>query len=517
MQQSLLLDGYHDNDAQFLLDACRLTGSLKGKRVLDIGCDYLGNLLREMVLLEGVQEAVGLNPILEPFAYNSQLRVEALDAANTGYANEYFDLVLSSAAFEHVNNLSEVLQESWRILKPGGYLYTQFGPIWSGKFGHHLWTIVEGQLWNYHNVKLPPFAHLIMTEEAVREYCRNHSSMSDSQIHILVDYVFHSPEQNQLMYEDYEEIIFASPFEVLNFSGIYDPTLGKEYADRMQPETLHALRKRFPHAHGFMYDGINCLLYKPLTQIVKPETQTAEFEFSEAALLTRSPNNGLHQVSAPSEIISGHSSTQILSRPPLFHRCPPSLGLLNVNEKIDFESNLRHHILCPIMPDHDPHWQRLIETFIRAFRPTDGLGLILLNLTQNEENSAFETWLKQTDLSSPQMPDLHLLIADEIEPDVLLSFLLQKVDTLLLTKLTPALLEVPLIYQLIAHYKVVLQLNTELDSSLGQLQLAPDNILRAFNLYKLLSNRLPDSRLLQLNHRFIADWNSQHAEQAKKI
>ena len=49
-----------------------------------------------------------------------------------------FDIVISLACFEHILNLALVLDRAYDVLKPGGVLLTDFGPIFSSKVGTHL-------------------------------------------------------------------------------------------------------------------------------------------------------------------------------------------------------------------------------------------------------------------------------------------------------------------------------------------------------------------------------------------
>lgn len=56
----------------------------------------------------------------------------------TNFADSSFDLVGSDAVLEHVKDLPAVLDEFYRVLKPGGVLYAAFGPLWYGYGGDHV-------------------------------------------------------------------------------------------------------------------------------------------------------------------------------------------------------------------------------------------------------------------------------------------------------------------------------------------------------------------------------------------
>lgn len=60
--------------------------------------------------------------------------LECLTEINSGS----IDIVGSDAVFEHVRNLSAVLSEFYRVLRPGGLLYATFGPLWYCWGGDHV-------------------------------------------------------------------------------------------------------------------------------------------------------------------------------------------------------------------------------------------------------------------------------------------------------------------------------------------------------------------------------------------
>jgi SAM-dependent methyltransferase len=47
------------------------------------------------------------------------------------------DLIASDAVYEHCRDLPAVMQESWRILKPGGFIYASYGPLYFCAGGDH--------------------------------------------------------------------------------------------------------------------------------------------------------------------------------------------------------------------------------------------------------------------------------------------------------------------------------------------------------------------------------------------
>ena len=76
-------------------------------------------------------------------------------------ADASFDVISSDAVFEHLKNLPEVLDEFYRILRPGGVLYATFGPLWYGYGGDH----VSG-----YDAVTSGFNHLILEKDAYQAY-----------------------------------------------------------------------------------------------------------------------------------------------------------------------------------------------------------------------------------------------------------------------------------------------------------------------------------------------------------
>lgn len=60
-----------------------------------------------------------------------------MDAAGLDFEDDSFDLVFSYDAFEHFSNPSNVFDEVYRVVKAGGYIYLDFGPLYNSPMGLH--------------------------------------------------------------------------------------------------------------------------------------------------------------------------------------------------------------------------------------------------------------------------------------------------------------------------------------------------------------------------------------------
>lgn len=65
-----------------------------------------------------------------------------MNAAKLEFADNSFDLVLSYDAFEHIAHPDIAFAEAYRVAKPGGYIYLNFGPLYLSPKGLHIYNQV---------------------------------------------------------------------------------------------------------------------------------------------------------------------------------------------------------------------------------------------------------------------------------------------------------------------------------------------------------------------------------------
>jgi ubiquinone/menaquinone biosynthesis C-methylase UbiE len=85
-----------------------------------------------------------------------QVTVLAADAQGIPFGDASFDVVVSSAAFEHVHDVEGMLREVARVLRPGGMLFAQFSPLWWHYNGPHLIKCVP-----------VPWAHVLFSDRTL--------------------------------------------------------------------------------------------------------------------------------------------------------------------------------------------------------------------------------------------------------------------------------------------------------------------------------------------------------------
>ncbi|HSM55480.1 MAG TPA: class I SAM-dependent methyltransferase [Candidatus Sulfomarinibacteraceae bacterium] len=108
------------------------------------------------------KETVGIDIRAEGFtdvARHSGVDFLQMDAADLGFEANSFDFIFSFNSFEHFPEPDRVLGEAVRVLRPGGYIYLDFGPLyWSAKGSHQFRTIHV------------PYHQCLFTKETLTEF-----------------------------------------------------------------------------------------------------------------------------------------------------------------------------------------------------------------------------------------------------------------------------------------------------------------------------------------------------------
>jgi SAM-dependent methyltransferase len=228
LQDEHALHNYHFE----ALDALLAMTDLRGKCVLEVGGS---NMPREMLADDfQVERWVSVDMVDETHYARAQQvdhysreRIYPLaDAADHLFQDLYsifngaaenigdcfggkFDVVVSITAFEHIGRLATVLRKIHRALRPGGLLFSYFGPIYSCRVGHHCWVAED---LNFNNPgALPEFCHLLMKPAELLSHLVRHYPQETAEE--AVYQIYYSERVNRNLFEDYQEYMAASPFE----------------------------------------------------------------------------------------------------------------------------------------------------------------------------------------------------------------------------------------------------------------------------------------------------------------
>lgn len=105
---------------------------------LELGCG--DGLLCHYLRKNGYKTvSIDLEPSgFEKEAIDSGVHFSQMDASKLGIRDGAFDAVVSYDAFEHFPDPEKALQEAIRVVKPGGFLFFEFGPLFMSPMGGHL-------------------------------------------------------------------------------------------------------------------------------------------------------------------------------------------------------------------------------------------------------------------------------------------------------------------------------------------------------------------------------------------
>ncbi|NOY68271.1 MAG: class I SAM-dependent methyltransferase [Deltaproteobacteria bacterium] len=83
-----------------------------------------------------------------------------MDASRLAFTDGSFDFIFSFASFEHFNDPRAVIEECIRIVRPGGYIYLHFGPLYLSHYGLHA----------YRSITIP-YCQCLFDKEALIIFC----------------------------------------------------------------------------------------------------------------------------------------------------------------------------------------------------------------------------------------------------------------------------------------------------------------------------------------------------------
>ncbi|MGI6702481.1 MAG: class I SAM-dependent methyltransferase [Clostridia bacterium] len=130
---------------EFFLEAADEREMFGGKRVLDIGCGAGGKTLyyasRGAAIVYGIETVEYYKEEAEQLArqkcLEDRFRFVTGDAADMPFVDGFFDTIIMNDAMEHVDMPLQVLNECYRVLRPGGRVYINFPPYYH-PYGAHL-------------------------------------------------------------------------------------------------------------------------------------------------------------------------------------------------------------------------------------------------------------------------------------------------------------------------------------------------------------------------------------------
>jgi SAM-dependent methyltransferase len=95
----------------------------------------------------------------DPRAKKAGVEFLEMDASDLRFNDESFDVIFSYAAFEHFSDPEKVLQEAIRVVRQGGLIYLNFGPLYMSPFGLHFYRSIP-----------VPYCQLLFSTDTINIY-----------------------------------------------------------------------------------------------------------------------------------------------------------------------------------------------------------------------------------------------------------------------------------------------------------------------------------------------------------
>lgn len=106
------------------------------QQFLEIGCGHA--LASASIARRGLSAtAIDIAEDFDARAIDAGVRCMQMDAINLEFEDSSFDCVFSHDAFEHIPDPQTALTEALRVIRPGGYVYLSFGPLYMSARGAH--------------------------------------------------------------------------------------------------------------------------------------------------------------------------------------------------------------------------------------------------------------------------------------------------------------------------------------------------------------------------------------------
>jgi ubiquinone/menaquinone biosynthesis C-methylase UbiE len=96
-------------------------------------------------------------------AYRQGVNFFQMNAADLRFEDESFDFVFSYDAFEHFTSPDAVLKEAIRVVRNGGFIYLEFGPLYYSPLGEHAYRSIT-----------VPYCQFLFTKSMINDFTAQH-------------------------------------------------------------------------------------------------------------------------------------------------------------------------------------------------------------------------------------------------------------------------------------------------------------------------------------------------------
>ena len=239
--------------------------------IFDNGCEPTGMQL-SLLAEQTTGRVVGTN-VAEGFPEHtvqyktSNAEFYRMDGQALTFPDNSFGVVMSFNVLEHVPNPVKYLKECCRVLRPGGYGYFSWKPIWSSANGHHMSPgyvmskAEEFEIKPFPNYRIdgktiPFWSHLLLTPDEMLSLLVNEKKYAPTLAEWMVDFIYKEKFINRYFWQD-----FLSTFQ--NESWVLLEIIeDKQYIPRGILSQLRQKYQKYNNANDFQIKGATIIVYK---------------------------------------------------------------------------------------------------------------------------------------------------------------------------------------------------------------------------------------------------------------
>lgn len=237
--------------------------------ILDNGCDPTGSQLA--LLAEKTKGRVVGTNIYQGFPQDTVKRrcpnneFYSMDGQNLAFDDCSFDLVISLNVLEHVPNPAQYLRECYRVMRPGGYGFFSWYPLWSGATGHHVHPDmvikhsqklgVEPPYYTLDGTSIPFWGHLLFSAQEMLDFLINKRQYAPELAEWMRDYIYYGNDLNRWLWRD----VWRS-FQACNWQIIKQDHREKH---PLNSQTFNQLQQKYGVIDNFQICGATIIVQKP--------------------------------------------------------------------------------------------------------------------------------------------------------------------------------------------------------------------------------------------------------------